>query len=141
MKLSKPEDMDEFGEQTENQSSDVDPTTAAEMAAGDGEIEGRGSRTVEAFGDEIEIGEAVEVIAGMVEEPGHFGMATDADVIELREKVAQQEKAIAELAEAVEILAENQAGIVDASEGATVALDPEPLTGIYDPTQEFGNGK
>jgi len=136
MKLSKPEEMDEFGEQAEEQSGGVDPSKAAEMAAGNGEIEGRGGRTVELFGDEIEIGEAVEVIAEMVEEPEHFGMATDADVRDLREKVAQQEKAIAELADAVEILAENQ------GDGGTpsMMLDPEPLTGIYDPTQEFENG-
>jgi len=136
MKLSKPEDMDEIEEQAEEQNEDVDPTTAAEMAAGGDVIEGRGGRTVELFGDEIEIGEAVEVIAGMVEEPGHFGMATDADVLELREKVAKQEKAIAELADAVEILAENQG----AGGTPSVALDPKPLAGIYDPTREFENG-
>lgn len=129
MKLSKPEDMDEIEEEAEEQSEDVDPATAAEMAAG-------GGQTVEAFGEEIEIGKAVEVIAEMVEEPEHFGMATDADVRDLREKVAQQEKAIVELADAVEILAENQ------GDGGTpsMMLDPEPLTGIYDPTQEFENG-
>jgi len=133
MKLSKPEDMDEIEEQAEEQSGDVDPETAAEMAEADSSGDGR---TVEVFGSSVGLIEAVELIGDVVEEPDAFGMATDADVRDLREKVAQQEKAIAELADAVEILAENQ------GDGGTpsMMLDPEPLTGIYDPTQEFENG-
>jgi len=125
--------MDEIEEQAEEQSGDVDPETAAEMAEADSSGDGR---TVEVFGSSVGLIEAVELIGDVVEEPDAFGMATDADVRELRETVEKQREAIAELADAVEILAENQG----AGGSPSLVLDPEPLTGIYDPTQEFENG-
>jgi len=122
MKLSKPEEMDEIDVETVEQSDDSEQT-----------------ETVMAFGDEIALAEAVEVIAGMVEKPEHFGMATDSEVRELRETIEQQRLAIAELADAFEILAGNQGQIAfdDPEAPPTVRLDSKPLTGIYDPTEEF----
>lgn len=129
MKLSKPEDMDEIEEQAEEQSGDVDPQTAAEMAEAESSGDGR---TVEVFGSEVGLIEAVGLIGDVVEDPDAFGMATDAEVRNLREKVESQREAIAELLEAVEILSENQ--------GGSVALETDRLSGIYDPSQEFENG-
>ena len=123
MKLSKPEDMDELDEPLE-------PETTTEP----GEV-----RTVEAFGEEMVLEAAVQVIAEMVEKPDDFGIATTAEMRELRETIEQQRLAIAELADAFEKLAANQGQIAhdDPEAPATVRLDSKPLTGIYDPTEEF----
>ena len=127
MKLSKPEEMDEMGEPGEEQ---PEPPES-------------GVQTVELFGDEMEIGAAVELIGDMVGQPSAFGIAEEETVRDLQERVEQQERAIAELAEAVEILAQNQGKMAHDDEGAdpTVALEADRLDGIYDPTQEFEDGE
>ena len=120
MKLSKPEEMDEFEEPAEEQSTED-------------------AVTVEVFEDEMEIGAAVELMGSMLERPEEFGIATESDVIGLNELIEEQREAIAELAEAVEILSQNQGQMAhdDENAGPSVLLDSERLSGIYDPTEEF----
>jgi hypothetical protein len=132
MKLSKPEDMDEMGEPSEEQSEAVENRAPS------------ASETVEVFGTEMPVANAVRSLADTVENPVRYGLANVEEVGALRERVEEQEQmieeqkeAIAELAEAVEILSQTQAEIGETGSGATVALDADRLGGIYDPTEEF----
>lgn len=136
MQLSKPEDMDEMGEPGEEQAEAVEKSGPGGSA--------RSSATVTAFGEEMSVAGAVRSLVDALEKPEAYGLASVDEVGTLRERVEEQEEtieeqreAIAELAEAVEILSETQAEIGETGAGATVSLDGDRLSGIYDPTEEF----
>lgn len=113
MKLSKPEEMDEIEEPAEEQNGD---------SGGDS-----GPPDTSLLLEEV------------LDQPDQFGLASEETVRDLRDRVEQQEEAIAELAHAVELLASTQGELVhsDPEASPTVALDSGPLSGIYDPTVEF----
>jgi len=127
MKLSKPEDMDNFGEKAREQN-------------------GGGSQEppkVEVFGEVMPVSEAIVQLARDVDSQAATDVVVEEEVSgvrdeveELRAKVAQQERAIAELADVVESLSQAQAKRT----GKLVVLDREPFSGIYDPTREFEHG-
>jgi len=125
MKLSKPEDMDEMEETSGKQAKAVK------------------SGMVRLFDEVMAVSEAVGLLGDVVEEPGSYGIAESENVEKLRERVEQQEKAIAELADAVEILAQNQGAMMEQDEGAgpSVFLESDRLDGIYDPVEESEDGK
>ena len=126
MKFKKPEDVTDGPDWKKNADS--------HGASGDDEPE-----TVKFIDDEIPLTEAVQLAGEMLKAPEAFGMATGSEVRELRETIEQQRLAIAELADAFEKLAGNQGQIAydDPEAPPTVRLDSKPLTGIYDPTEEF----
>ena len=128
MEFKKPEDVTDGPDWRKNADSDG--------ASGADEPE-----TVKFIDDEIPLTEAVQLAGEMLKAPEAFGMASGSEVRELRETVEQQREAIAELADAVEVLAANQGEIAfsDPDAQPTVVLESEPLRGIYDPTQEFSD--
>jgi len=113
MKLSKPEDMDEIEEPAEEQNGGSD-------------------------GDSGPPNTSV-LLEEVLEQPAQFGFAVEGTVADLAERVEQQQEAIAELAHAVELLASNQGEMAhnDPEAPPSVRLDSGPLSGIYDPTEEF----
>lgn len=132
MKLSKPEDMDAMGEPGEEQ-----PEAVEEVGEGS-------SVTVEAFGTEMSVADAARSVVKAVEKPEMYGLASGGEVDALRERVVEQSElieeqktAIAELAEAVEILSARQAELGETGTERTVSLDVDRLDGIYDPSEEF----
>jgi len=92
---------------------------------------------------EMPLTEAVELASQMLLRPEEFGIATEGEIRDLREQVEQQNEAIAELAEAVESLAKNQATLAGMEEHATVVLDVDAFDGIPHtvtvPPSEFEN--
>lgn len=122
MEFKKPEDVD--NEPAWSEESNGTDSEAAEPA------------TVSFMGDEMMLDEAVRLTGEMLKSPEQFGMASGSEVRELRETVEQQERAIAELAEAIDALSSQ---MMNQGVGG-VALELEPLSGIYDPTTEFDNG-
>lgn len=130
MKLSTPEDMDEMGEPDERVNDAVEGIADPDA-------------TVSIFDGEMAPLEAIRFLGDIVEEPEAFGLSSEAladgvdkRLVEIEEMVEQNQKAIGEIAEAVDLLAGQQGKI----SGKSVELDPEPLSGIYDPTEEFENG-
>lgn len=117
MKLSKPEDMDDVGQEQEQ--ADVGSTLV----------------NVEWEAEPIPVAEAVEGNASLVVDMfGADGRAT-AEVEQLREIVVEQREMIDELTEAVEGLSsilEESAG-----EGVELEKDLRDTSPVYDPTEEF----
>lgn len=130
MEFKKPEDVTDGPDWKKNADSDGD--------SGADEPE-----TVKFIDDEIPLNEAVRLSGEMLKSPEAFGMASGSEVRELRETVEQQRKAIAELADAIEVLASTQGQIVTGGgdSGPSVVLESEPLRGIYDPIGEFGGAE
>lgn len=94
---------------------------------------GSGGEAVEFFEEERPLPEAVSLMAEVLDNPEAFGIVEDGDLLdlredveELRERVAQQEVAIGDLAEAVEVLSER------VGDGEPVlALNAADFEGIY----------
>jgi hypothetical protein len=109
--------------------TDTEPTTEQDLP------------TVTIDGEEVPFTVAVESMASMMDNPEAFGLTTEGDHIEtqneikeLRDRVEQQEEAIAELASAVELLSENQPDALGINSPATVQLEPLKFGDIYTTT-------
>jgi hypothetical protein len=102
---------------------------------------------VEFFEEERPLPEAVSLMAEVLDQPEAFGIVEDGDLLdlrgeveELRERVDQQEKAIADLAAAVEALGANQADMEDMEEPSTVLLEADAFGEIYRPSKRVDSG-
>lgn len=96
--------------------------------------------TVQFMDESMEMPMAVQEMAFILDRPSEFGIASESQLQELRDEAeryrnlaVQQREALAELAEAVDMLSAKLAS----ETGEYVAMDAEPLEGIYDPSGEF----
>jgi len=93
------------------------------------------------FGDEeVTVADALRLAGDMLMEPEEFGLATTERVRELekeneelRADLEDHRAAIAELAEAVEAIASNQADMAGMDEVSSVLLERNNLGDIYQP--------
>jgi predicted RNase H-like nuclease (RuvC/YqgF family) len=100
--------------------------------------ESENSETVEFAGEEVPVSEALETLGSMMMEPEKYNIAPNSRVKELekeneelRKRLDQYERAITDIASAVESLGANQAEIADVGERSTVELSPEAFGDFY----------
>ncbi len=92
------------------------------------------------MGDEkMPLGEGVNLMASMLQNPEAFDIANRKQVRELRNDIFELEQAVSELAHAIESLSQGQAELSDLDIEATVQLDDEALGDIFSVT-EFDRG-
>ena len=95
---------------------------------------------VEIGGDEMHFEQAVDVMAKMVDNPEAFDIASGSQIREANNDLHELRKAVAEVADAVEMLSEVQADVVGGDAPATVSLSDEKMGAVYDPT-DYGGGE
>lgn len=105
-------------------------------------VPGSDGETVEFFEEERPLPEAVSLMAEVLDQPEAFGIVEDGDLLdlreeveELRERVDQQEKAIGDLAAAVEALSAKQADVAGMDGSGTVFLEADAFGEIYQPSK------
>jgi len=149
--LSKPDEMQKNGSPGGKQPNHQHSRAAGSPQQGESERNGSGSASQP--GEGVEAGpvfesgvvdflekerpplEAVRLMADILDEPSNFGLVLesgvpDVDPEEIAERNEVQESAIADLAEAVDMLAEK----VEDDTGTRVRLDPDAFGDIYTPS-------
>jgi len=122
----------EAGEAGEPEESDDQPT--ADRSVDD-------LPTVKIGDDELPFVEAVDVMGKMVGNPEAFGMVSEKQYRDLKNELHETRKAVAELADAVEMLSERQADLTDSGAAASVMLSDAEMGDVYDPTDYVGDFK
>lgn len=146
MAFKKPSDIEDGpvwkGESEKTETEEPDESSGKAGKLSNGELGGVDTvefgKTSEKEGMEMGLSEAVELAGEMLSQPEAFDISSLSRVKELeqeneklRETVEQQNEAIADLASAVESLAENQANLAGMSEPATTVLDGDAFGDIY----------
>lgn len=121
--------------------SDIEDEPVWEDESKDGKVdksESGNPETVEFAGEEVSVSEALETLGSMMMEPEKYNIASHSRVKELeeenkelRKRLDQYEKAITDMASAVESLGSNQAEIAEVSPESTVELSPEAFGDFY----------
>ena len=91
--------------------------------------------TVKIGDDEMPLGEGVNLMASMLENPSAFGIASDSDVRGIANDVHELQQAVSELARAIEMLSQGQAKLSEYDIEATTQLDDDALGDIYSATK------
>jgi len=111
---------------------DDEPTDNNQQATGD-------LPTVEIDGEKMPLGEGVNLMASMLENPKAFDIANGNQIRELRNDIFELQQAVSELSQAIESLSRGQAELSDMDIEATVQLNDDALGDIYS-ASEFDRG-